>query len=383
MHCCLANFYIDNFGYQENYLTKHHKLIGHKVKIVASTENYSKKQKIIYEKPKKYINENEIEVSRIPYFKLIPHFIGKKLRIYSGLSKELFEFAPDIIFIHGVQFLGVIDIVRYAKINPMVKIYVDSHTDFINSGKNFWSKNILHKIIYRWCAKMIEPYVEKFYGVTPSRVEFLNKVYKVDEKKIELLVMGFDDSCIDFSAREIIRKNVRKKLKLSSGDFVIFTGGKIDYRKNIHVLMEAVREIEKTDIKLIIVGQPVPELNKKFFELAKSDKIFIVGWISPDSIHEYIFASDLGVFPGTHSVLWEQVVGLGLPSIFKKWHGFDHVDVGGNCLFIDKDGCGEIKNLILKVYDDKNLFISMKKNSLDKGYAMFSYSKIAKKSIEN
>ena len=40
LHCCLAAFYIDDYGYQENILPKMHKIQGHQVKIVSSTETY-------------------------------------------------------------------------------------------------------------------------------------------------------------------------------------------------------------------------------------------------------------------------------------------------------------------------------------------------------
>ena len=40
LHCCLAAFYIDNYGYQENILPKIHQIHGHEVKIVASTETF-------------------------------------------------------------------------------------------------------------------------------------------------------------------------------------------------------------------------------------------------------------------------------------------------------------------------------------------------------
>ena len=78
--------------------------------------------------------------------------------------------------------MSIIQIVKYAK-KRNVKIYADGHTDFINSAKNWVSKNILHKIIYKYCAKKIEPYVAKFYGTLPLRVKFIRDVYGINPKK--------------------------------------------------------------------------------------------------------------------------------------------------------------------------------------------------------
>ena len=59
LHVCLAAFYIDNFTYQENLLPKHHSLQGHRVKILASLQNFNKDGSSTYLKEsKEYINEN-------------------------------------------------------------------------------------------------------------------------------------------------------------------------------------------------------------------------------------------------------------------------------------------------------------------------------------
>ena len=42
VHLCLSNFYIDNFGYQENILPKYNKDDGHEVTIIASRFTYQK-----------------------------------------------------------------------------------------------------------------------------------------------------------------------------------------------------------------------------------------------------------------------------------------------------------------------------------------------------
>ena len=267
LHCCLANFYIDGYGYQENILPKMHKIQGHEVSILASTETYIDSKKIGYVGPSSYYTESGIPITRVPYKRILPHFIMRKLRIYSGVTEVLYSFKPDIIFIHGLQFISIIDIVDYVSNNPETKIYVDGHADYINSAKNWISKNILHGIIYKWCAKKIEPYTQKFYGVLPARVEFFKSMYGISKEKVELLVMGLDDSSIDFKNREKIRSAIRNKININEDDFVLITGGKIDRRKNIHLLMQAVNELNISNIVLIIFGIPDDDIRSEFEEL--------------------------------------------------------------------------------------------------------------------
>lgn len=383
LHCCLAAFYIDNYGYQENILPKMHQLQGHDVSILASTETYLDNKKLGFTESRTYINEYNIPVTRIPYFSFLPLKIVSKLRIYVGIKKAIEDFKPDIIFIHDCQFIGIKEIAFYAKRNAFVTIYVDSHTDFINSGKNWISKNILHKIIYKWCAKKIEPYVRFFYGTLPLRVDFYRDIYGVAAEKLKLLVLGADHTVINFNNREQIRQRVRLELNIPSNDLVLISGGKIDERKKIHILLKATKALKIRQVHLIIFGVPDTEMEQEIYDLTQNnDRVYSLGWLKPDKINDYLFASDLAIFPGTHSVIWEQAIGLGLPCVFKRWKGIEHVDIGGNCLFLEDGDQLEIQQVIQRIIEDNDLLQRMKENSLEKGLKEFSYFEIAKRAIE-
>lgn len=385
LHCCLANFYIDNFSYQENILPKMHKLQGHDVRIIASTETYNTKLKLDYISPSTYLNENGILVTRLPYIKGLSHSVIKKLRIYKGLNKQLYSFKPDIIFLHDCQFLSINTIVRYAKKNN-VHIYVDSHTDFINSAKSWLSRNILHKIIYRYCAKRIEKYTTKFYGTLPVRCDFLHDVYHIRKNKIELLPFGVDDSLFNYENKTQYKNEVRQNLNISLGSSVIITGGKIDERKKIHILLNAftdfINENEATNVHLIVFGKPTEEMKDYINKFLNHNYIHYLEWIDSKEIYKYFFASDVAFFPGTHSVLWEEVVGLGVPAIFYSWEGIQHLDKGGNCLYIKSNDYENIKNTLCRVVGNPEKIRKMKEIANEVGPKYFSYSNIAKKAIE-
>lgn len=382
LHCCLSAVYVDNHGYQENILPKMHLIQGHDVMIVASTETIIDSKYLGYVNKGSYLTENNIPITRLPYFKLLPHFITKKLRIYSGLKELIEKFNPDCIFLHDVQFISIYEIVNYAKTHKKITIYADGHTDFINSARNWFSRNILHKIIYRQCAKCVEPYTKKFYGVLPLRVDFFKNVYGISSEKVELLVMGGDLTNVNFEKKDEIKKIIRNSNLINPEDFVIVTGGKIDNQKNIHLLIKAINEIGNMNIKLIIFGNVNIKMKDEIDSLCKSEFIRFVGWVSSEKVYDYFLASDLAFFPGTHSVLWEQSVSVGLPGVFKKWNGIQHIDVGGNALFIEDVNIESIKEMIKKIFNDQTLFDNMKKVAVEKGISYFSYYDIAKRAIE-
>lgn len=388
LHCCLAAFYIDDYGYQENILPKMHKAHGHDVMILASTETYIDNQKLGYLKPSSYFTKDNIPIIRLPYKKYLPHPLVKKLRLYVGIVKAIENFKPDIIFLHDCQFLSITKITNYVKKNPQVMVFVDSHTDFINSARSWISKNILHRFIYRYCAKNIEPYVLKFYGTLPVRNDFLINVYNIDPRKVELLPFGADDSLFDWNDKTCIRKKIRDQLNISEKDFVIITGGKIDIRKNIHLLLQAINEIknEKStpDIKVILFGKPNTDLKETIDKYTSDPDIFHMEWLPSNEIFNYFFAADLAVFPGTHSVLWEEAVGLGLPCIFQKWLGIQHLDLGGNCLFLNEGkNIEEIKESIVNLINNPSMFNEMVRIAESEGPKRFSYSQIAKHALMN
>lgn len=382
LHLCLASFYIDNFSYQENLLPKYHKKLGYDVEIISSLVSFDKNGKpCLLNKGSSYINENNIPVTRLNFKKSI-YNISKIFRQYIDLFKGIKKSSPDIIFIHGCQFVDIKYVVKYLKENPEVKVYVDNHADFSNSATNLLSKYILHRIIWKHCAKIIEPFTTKFYGVLPARVDFLRNVYSLPHEKIELLVMGADDDMVEESSKTIEIKNIREKYNIQLNDFLIVTGGKIDNSKRqILLLMDAVSKIESSNVKLIVFGSVIEEIKDEVERLVDGNKIQYIGWIPSSLSYDYFAIADLAVFPGRHSVFWEQVVGMGIPCIFKFWEGTTHVDVGQNCMFLYQDSVDEIKEKLELIINDPELYNRMKNASKEKGMEIFSYLSISKRSI--
>ena len=273
-----------------------------------------------------------------------------------------------------------IDIVAdYLKTHSDVKVYVDTHADFNNSATNFLSKNILHRRIWKRCARVIEPYTSKFYGVVPARVTFLKEMYGLPAQKCDLLVMGADDDAVEKALRPEVRAERRRSYGVTDDDIVIVTGGKIDHNKpQVLTLMRAVNSLSDSRVKLIVFGSVADDL-KAEFNRSLTDKVIHIGWRRSEDIYEDFAAADLVAFPGLHSVLWEQSVGMGVPGVFKRIEGFEHIDLGGNCLFFEKDDAQEYTTRILAAL---NTLDEMKTVAVAKGMKTFSYREIAKRALE-
>lgn len=376
VHLCLGAFFPDNYSYQENMLPKFHGKMGCDVEVIASQETFDENGNISYmQTVGSYQNENDIKVTRLKY--AFPEKLNHKLKKYIGVYKAIAESKPDIIFMHNCQFLSIFDVIKYLKKHPEVKVFVDNHVDFSNSAKNFLSKNILHGIIWKFCAKSINKYAKKFYGVLLARVDFLTDVYGLPKEKCELLVMGADDELINEEYLSDTRNKKRKEYDVENNT-VIMTGGKIDHNKPQTIsLMKAINEMENENIKLLVFGSVVPEL-KAEFEAQLSDKVKFIGWKKSNELYGELSAADIVAFPGLHSVLWEQTVAMGKPCIFKKIDGFTHIDIGGNCLYFEEDSVDEYKKVIKEAISSLD---DLKKNANKEERKQFLYSNIARKSI--
>lgn len=377
LHLCLGCFYVDNHSYQENMLPKYHKRLGHDVYIIASTLSFDGNGNACNVLPGSYDNEYGIPVRRLAYRRHVPVSVAKFLRLYEPFLDSLEEIRPDVIFIHGCQFLDIRTVIRYLEKNPAT-VYVDNHADFSNSATNFLSMNILHKFLWRRCAQAIEPFTKTFYGVLPARVDFLKDIYHLPAEKVELLVMGVDDEMVE--SLDGCRERFREEHGIED-ETVIVTGGKIDEsKKQVITFLKLMKEKADPNVKVLVFGSIIPSMKDEVLSYCDGDRIVYLGWLDHAHIYEALISSDLAVYPGRHSVLWEETVGIGLPMVVKRWEGTTHVDLGGNVLFLDDDSEATLKEAVNTALAHLDM---MGEVAVQKGKQVFSYRNIASRAVSD
>lgn len=379
VHICLCGAMTDGLNYQENIMTKYHRRMGYDVTVIASQYVWDIQGKKGLTNKTAYQNDDDVKMIRIP---IRYGTVDNRLKRYPDLYKTVECEAPDILFIHDCQFLDVVTLARYLGKHPNVRAYVDNHVDYINGAHGWLSKNILHKGFWRFCAHRIEPYVTKFYGVLPARVDFLKELYHLPEEKCELLVMGGDDERVRHAAQPQIRENLRAQYGIAQEDFLIMTGGKINsYRPQTLSLLEAVGRMQREHVKLILFGSVSDELKAKVDGMTDGKTIQNIGWVQAEDTYKYFAAADLVVFPGGHSVFWEQVAAQGIPMLVKDWEGMHHVDLGGNVRFLKESTAEEIQLAIEDLVEHPEKYQQMKAVAVEKGMKEFSYARISERAI--
>lgn len=369
--------YNEGWSYQENILPKYQAKLGYDVSLIVTNQEHTN-GRLEESACTDSISKDGFRVIRRKQERIgfpVLKRILTKIDVYSILEQE----RPDFIFYHGLISATIFDVCRYKrKINPDCVIVQDNHMDY-NIGFDPRSRNgIILKILYSTIYRLTRKYIAKVYGVTPWRAEYAQKFFGVPAEMTDVLIMGADDEKIDFTHRKEIRTLTRNQHGVNDNDFLIVTGAKIDARKKIHFLMEAVNQME--GVKLLVFGNVLDDI-KNEFEKHLSDKVQWVGFIPSDDAYDYFLAADLVVFPGQHSVLWEQACACKVPCVFARWDGMEHVNNGGNAAFLDDVSVEGIKHCITDLMWT-DAYHTMKAIAESDKTDIYLYSNIAKKSLE-
>ncbi|MBO5961816.1 MAG: glycosyltransferase family 4 protein [Alistipes sp.] len=383
VHICLANSVWDeSYAYQDNLLPIYHRRMGHDVTIFAPTSaRFDNKGGYIVKSPGVSILSNGIKLIRVKPI-IANYRINNHIHLFHSIYKDLEIESPDLIFVHDPSIVNNLCLVKYKRKHPDVRIVFDNHSDLINSDKNILSKFRDYVFARYFIVRKMIKVSDIFYGTTPGRCDYLAEVFNVPKHKIKLLVMGADDEEMNINNREIIRKQIREKYGVKENDFLLVTGGKIDKDKNVHLLAEAISAIENKNLRLMIFGNIHSDV-ESIIDSFGDERIIKIGWITSNRVYDYMYAADLAVFTGLHSVLWEQTVASCVPCLFSKLKGFEHVDIGGNALFFENRSIDCYKDVISKVIEDKELYTRLKRCANVEAANSFLYSRIAKQVVED
>lgn len=370
--------YNDYWGYQDNLLPKYQEKLQHDVTVIA-TNTINKDGKIVETDCRDYVLNDGVRVIRLKrkkYCNKILTNLRSKLDVYDLLCK----IEPDYIFFHGLVSSSIYDVVKYKKKHSHCIVVQDNHLDYYNGPKTKGMKSVFLRFFYRHVVRKTIRYIDKVYGVTPWRKKYVEEYFRVPKSKTDILIMGADDEKIDFIHREQIRKNIRINYGITVNDFLIVTGGKIDKAKNVIELMKACADLP--NVKLLIFGSINADIEGEVdLILSKNKNIISIGWISSEKVYDYFLAADLVCFPGTHSVLWEQACACKVPCLFKRWPDMEHLNNGGNSVFIDDITVERLKAYIEK-YHYTDDYYEMKENANSNKTDIYLYSKIAEKSLD-
>lgn len=374
LHLCLANFYIDNYAYQENILPRINHEDGHDVRILASTETFVDNVHLGYVEPSEYVTEYGVPIKRLPYKKVGNRFVTHKFRAYPHLYEEIAAFAPDVILCHGLQFWSVRDVIRYKKDHPQVKLYADTHTAAYNSGTSWLSLHILHRLYYRYLTQKALPYLERYFYIGEGEREFSARNYNIPDGLMEFYPLG--GTLLSDEEYSAMRAKRRTELGLGEDDRLYVHSGKLDALKRTDELLRAFSAVDDPHAVLAVIGSIPEDRRSVLLPLIEADKrIRYLGWRTGEELQEYLCAADLYCQPGSVSATMQNAICRNTPVMsYPHLPYTERLDYGQ---FFWVKTQADMEQGFTQVKADPTLLVPMTANSRRCAEELLDYRKLA------
>lgn len=309
LHICLSSAFTEGMSYQENFLINQNIADGHAVTIITDCHKYHNGT-LIKTIPEDKVLSNGVHLIRIKYDRIINTFISGKIRKVSKLFDMIVKEAPNVILYHGVVGWELLSVARYKKEYPSVKLYLDSHEDFNNSGTNIISRVFQYRIFNRSIVKKVTPYIEKILCVSYECFDFIKKMFDTQDELLEYYPLG--GIVFDKNERQNKRDKIRKELELGDDDILLIHSGKMDALKRTEELLTAFHKVKSNKLHMILIGAMDITVKDRLEVLISQDhRIKFLGWKSSEELLEYLCACDLYMQPGSQSATLQNALCCG------------------------------------------------------------------------
>lgn len=334
LHLCLASHYTEGMTYQDNQLADQNAADGHEVVVISDCYRYA--GHVLEEVDEEdIILSSGVRLIRMKYDLVVNRLFSEKIRKVARLRAFLEGFNPDVILFHGVAGYEMLTVSAYKQSHPEVKLYIDSHEDYHNSGTFWFSLFFQYKVFNRWIVRKIRRNVDKFLYLSYESKTFLREVYGLDDNEMEFYPLG--GNIVDPDTKALFKNQVRSQLGLSRGDVLIVHSGKFAREKRTQELLETFASVAGEQLKLILIGSIPDEMKSVLQPLLDADKrVRFLGWMNSGELVKYLAAADLYVQPGTQSATMQNAICCGTPVALYPYESHKPY-IAGNGLLIAND----------------------------------------------
>lgn len=333
-HICLASHYTEGMTYQDNQLADQNAADGHEVVVISDCYRYA--GHVLEEVDEEdIILSSGVRLVRMKYDLVLNRLVSNKVRKVSRLKAFLERFNPDVILFHGVAGYEMLTVSAYKQSHPEVKLYIDSHEDYHNSGTFWFSLFFQYKVFNRWIVRKIRRSVDKFLYLSYESKTFLQEVYGLDDNEMEFYPLG--GNIVDSDTKALFKNQVRSQLGLSCSDVLIVHSGKFAREKRTQELLGAFASVPGEQLKLILIGSIPDEMMSVLQPLLDADeRVRFLGWMNSHELVKYLAAADLYVQPGTQSATMQNAICCGTPVALYPYESHKSY-IAGNGLLIAND----------------------------------------------
>ncbi len=302
-------------GYQINFFARYHTL-NHEFSILTSDSSrlWSASDDVedLHKVDREFEKAHNVSIFRLPT--LLDRSNRQNLWMKS-LIKTIHKIDPDILYVHTIESYTSLRVILSRRTLSKYTVFFDTHT-LLNQFQSGWKFKVHLWFLRKIASKRMARYNAKVFATVPENRMILEKEYGIPVEQILYSPIGTDLSL--FKHDSDWRARLRKEEKMGQEETVLLYTGKINRRKNPHLILEAVAMIEEQiqkPICIYFVGaaeKAYYDENMKIGFTNENIYVKFVPAVPVSELYRWYSMADFAVFPdeNTLSALDSQVCSL-------------------------------------------------------------------------
>lgn len=310
-----------DMGYQPNFFAKYHSPEYKFYLLTSDSFNIwecNDTKEIFEVRDKEFEKANNITIIRLPALLVRENRNNLWLK---RLIKTIDEINPDIIYVHAFESLTSLRIVLSGKTLSKYRFYFDTHTLLNQFNRS------LKFTLYLWLIKKIisgrlNKRNIKIFATVTENFEILTKVYGVHSGNIFYSPIGTDLEIFHFD--NISRETLRKQFNIKDEDIALLYTGKMNYQKNPHLILHAIKLLERdihTTLHIFFIGPAQNKYIKEYFNekfLNENIRLYLLPAAPVYELYQWYSMADFAVFPKENTLSALDAQACHLPVIMEK-----------------------------------------------------------------
>ena len=311
----VMGYFMPGLGYQENHLPFAQAAAGHRVHIVTGDRHIPHPDYNAIYGPQlgpRMVGPGVSRMGEVTLLRLPVAFESARRQnpALSGLVEAIADLKPDIIHLHGVTPLTSLQVMA-STLHRHHAIVCDHHLCAFNMQPWTALKRAYYALFRLAVLPALSGRVKAWLPISDDAGRVLADCLGITGSNVTVNPLGVD--CATFRRSPALGAEWRRRNGLPEGRPLIVHAGKLEPRKNVHVLVEAFRRCS-LDATLAIAGGGSAEYLDALRAVADERVVFLP--FQPHGELPGLYnAADLGVWPGDDSITIGEARGCGLPMV--------------------------------------------------------------------
>lgn len=228
---------------------------------------------------------------------------------------------------------------------------------------------LINNTFYKWVEQFLARWTDVIITLNDEDYKNAQK-FKLKKNGCVYYIPGVGIDLNDFENIKLNKTQYRDKLGFNNKDILLISAGNINKSKNFETCIKALKLVNRRNIHLLICGEGpnLDNLRKLVEKLKIKDKVHFLGYRK--DIKELFMISDIFIFASKREGLPRvtmEAMASGLPCIVSKIRGnTDLIQNGVNGYLFNPSDIEDLKNKIMEIVNDNNLYKQMKVANLKK-----------------